>query len=50
MDKVKDLFDVAGYLVEAAGVLTIIAGVLFATWWFLTRLRSMTKLDAYREF
>jgi uncharacterized membrane protein len=47
---VKDWFDMAGYVVEAAGVLTIIAGVLIATWWFLTRLTSMPKLDAYREF
>lgn len=50
MDKVKDLFDVAGYVVEAAGVMTIIAGAFLATLWFLTRLRSMPKLDAYREF
>ena len=50
MDKVKDLFDVAGYVVEAAGVMTIIVGAFLATLWFLTRLRGMPKLDAYREF
>lgn len=50
MIMVKDWFDIAGYVVEAAGVLTIIAGVLIATGWFLTRLRNMPKLDAYREF
>ncbi len=31
MDKVKDLFDVAGYVVEAAGVMTIIAGDIIRT-------------------
>jgi uncharacterized membrane protein len=50
MSVVKDWFDVAGYVVEAAGVLTILAGALLATGWFLARLRSMTKLEAYREF
>ncbi len=47
---VKDWFDMAGYVVEAAGVLTIVVGAFLATWWFITRLRSMTKLEAYREF
>ena len=50
MSVVKEWFDVAGYVVEAAGVLTILAGALLATGWFLVRLRSMTKLEAYREF
>lgn len=31
-------------------MLTIIVGAFLATWWFLIRLRSMPKLDAYREF
>ena len=50
MIMVKDWFDIAGYVVEAAGVLTILVGALLATGWFLTRLRRMTKLEAYREF
>ncbi|WP_455378510.1 DUF1622 domain-containing protein [Petrachloros mirabilis] len=50
MSDVKHWFDIAGYLVEAAGVLTILAGVLIGTWWFLSRLRRMPKLEAYREF
>jgi len=47
---VKEWFDIAGYVVEAAGVLTIIVGAIMATWWFLARLRSTPKLDAYRAF
>ena len=46
MSIIKDWFDVAGYVVEAAGVLTILVGALLATGWFLARLRSMTKLEA----
>lgn len=47
---VKDWFDIAGYVVEAAGVLTIVVGSLLATWWFITRLTNIPKLEAYREF
>ena len=47
---VKDLFDMAGYVVEAAGVFTIVVGAFLASWWFLNCLRSMPKLDAFREF
>jgi hypothetical protein len=47
MSFVKDWFDVAGYVVEAAGVLTILVGALLATGWFLGRLKKMSKLDAY---
>jgi hypothetical protein len=50
MHAVKDWFDIAGYVVEAAGVLTILAGVLLASVWFLARLRSATRLEAYRDF
>jgi uncharacterized membrane protein len=50
MSFVKDWFDIAGYVVEAAGVLTILVGALLATGWFLGRLKRMSKLDAYREF
>lgn len=50
MNLVKDWFDIAGYVVEAAGVLTIIVGSSLATIWFLTRLTSEPKLDAYRAF
>jgi hypothetical protein len=47
MSFVKDWFDVAGYVVETAGVLTILVGALLATGWFLGRLKKMSKLDAY---
>ena len=47
---VKDWFDIAGYVVEAAGVLTIVVGSLLATRWFITRLTTIPKLEAYREF
>ena len=47
---VQDWFDIAGYVVEAAGVLTIVVGAILATWWFITRLTTMPKLEAYREF
>ena len=50
MRLIKDWFEVAGYIAEAAGVLTILAGALLATLWYLARLRSMTRIAAYREF
>ena len=50
MTNTKDLFDIAGYVVEAAGVLTIVVGSSLATIWFLTRLTSVPRLDAYRAF
>jgi len=49
MIAIKDWFNIAGYVVEAAGVLTILVGASLATLWFLVRLRSMAKLEAYRE-
>lgn len=50
MGVMKEWFDVAGYVVEAAGVLTIVIGALLATGWFVTRLRRTATLEAYWQF
>ncbi|MDH4023739.1 MAG: DUF1622 domain-containing protein [Gammaproteobacteria bacterium] len=50
MSAVKQWFDVAGYVVEAAGVLTIVIGALLAALWFPLRLRTRTMLEAYSDF
>jgi uncharacterized membrane protein len=46
----RDWCDIAGYVVEGAGVLVILIGCLLATWWFLNRLRARERLSAYSQF
>jgi len=49
-DDLRHWFGIAGYALEAAGVLTIIVGALVASFWFLIRLRVTARLPAYQEF
>lgn len=50
MSVMKDWFDVAGYVVEAAGVLAIVIGALLATVLFVGGLRRRATVEAYRQF
>lgn len=47
---VRDLFGLAGFAVEAAGVMTIIAGILISTIWFATGLRQPDRLAIYQRY
>ena len=41
MMPLKDLFGVAGYVIEAVGVISIVLGFALSAFWFLTRLRRL---------
>lgn len=50
MDTIREIFAVAGYVVEAVGVLTIIVGFILSSVWFFSRLRGENPLDTYQQF
>jgi uncharacterized membrane protein len=50
MSPIRDLFGIAGYVIEAAGVITILAGVVLSAIWFAGRLRRLEWLEAYQQF
>lgn len=50
MTHILDLFGIAGYVIEAAGVIVIIVGVVLSAIWFVGRLRRLESLDAYHQF
>jgi uncharacterized membrane protein len=49
LSDIKQWFGVAGYVIEAVGVLTIVLGCLLSGAWFVHHLRSMQRLIAYQE-
>ena len=50
MTPFRDLFGIAGYVIEAVGVITIIVGFVLSAIWFVNRLRRLESLDAYQQF
>lgn len=50
MTPFRDLFGIAGYVIEAAGVISIIVGFVLSAIWFVRRLRRLGSLDAYQQF
>ncbi len=46
----RDIFGIAGYVIEAIGVLSIVVGFVLSAVWFAARLRRRAARDAYREF
>jgi len=49
LDDIKQWFAVAGYIIEAVGVATIVIGCLLSGGWFTRHLRQMGRLIAYQE-
>lgn len=49
LSDIRQWFGVAGYVIEAVGVLTIVLGCLLSAAWFAHHLRSMQRLIAYQE-
>ena len=45
----REIFGIAGYVIEAVGVLSIVAGFILSAVWFARRLWRATG-DAYRRF
>ena len=50
MTPFRDLFGIAGYAIEAGGVISIIIGFVLSAIWFVSRLRRLGSLDAYQRF
>lgn len=50
MTHLRDLFGIAGYVIEAAGVIITVIGILISAAWFVRRLRQLKPLEAYQQF
>ena len=50
MTQLREMFGIAGYVIEAVGVISIIVGFVLSTIWFVSRLRRLESLDAYQKF
>ena len=50
MTPLRDLFGIAGYVIEAVGVISIVVGFALSVVWFVSRLRQLGSLDAYQQF
>jgi len=49
LNDLRNWFGNAGYVLEAVGVITIVAGCIVATAWFVMNLRRMPRLAAYES-
>jgi len=50
MIPMRELFGIAGYVVEAVGVISIVLGFALSAVWFFGRLRRAGSLEAYHQF
>ena len=50
MTPLREIFGIAGYVIEAVGVISIIVGFVISAIWFAARLRRLEPLDAYQQF
>ena len=50
MTPFREIFGIAGYVIEAVGVISIVVGFILSTIWFVVRLRRLESLDAYQQF
>ena len=50
MIPLREMFGIAGYVIEAIGVICIVAGFVLSAIWFAGRLRRLKALDAYQQF
>jgi uncharacterized membrane protein len=49
LNDIKQWFALAGYVIEAVGVATIVIGCMLSGAWFVRRLRHLERLVAYQE-
>jgi uncharacterized membrane protein len=49
MTPIRELFGIAGYVIEAVGVIIIVVGIGVSAIWFVGRLRRLGSLDAYQK-
>jgi uncharacterized membrane protein len=50
MTPFREMFGIAGYVIEAAGVISIVVGFILSAIWFVGRLHRLESLDAYQQF
>jgi len=50
MMPLREIFGIAGYVIEALGVLSIVVGFALSAIWSAGRLRRGAASDAYRQF
>jgi uncharacterized membrane protein len=50
MIPIREVLGIAGYVIEALGVIVIVVGIVFSAIWFVGRLRRLGSLDAYQQF
>ena len=50
MIPLREMFGIAGFVIEAIGVICIVAGFVLSAIWFAGRLRRLESLDAYQQF
>lgn len=50
MEQIREFFGVAGFALEAVGVIVMIAGFLVSTTWYIARLRDKEYLFAYQAY
>lgn len=50
MTPLREMFGIAGYVIEAVGVICIVVGFILSAIWFVGRLRRLESLEAYRQF
>ncbi len=50
MIPLREMFGIAGFVIEAIGVICIVAGFVLSAIWFAGRLRRISSLDAYQQF
>ncbi len=50
MTPIRDMFGIAGYVIEALGVIIIVVGIVVSAIWFAGRLRRIGSLEAYQQF
>ena len=50
MMPLREMFGIAGFVIEAIGVICVVAGFVLSAIWFAARLRRGAPIDAYRRF
>ncbi len=50
METFKDWVEIAGYSIEATGVLVIVIGFVFASFWFVRQIKSAAVDSVYNRY
>jgi uncharacterized membrane protein len=50
MDQIREFFGIAGFALEAVGVIVMIIGFFGSTTWYIARLRRKENLSVYQAY